>query len=49
VWEQFLKVRAGKMENPCPAEVGLRFARLMDLIRKSNESGKMIRSRASRI
>ena len=48
VWEQFLKVRAGKMENPCPAEVGLRFARLMDLIRKSNESGKTIRSRALR-
>ena len=46
VWEEFLTVRAGKMENPCPAEVGLRFARLIDLIRKSNESGKTIRSRA---
>ncbi len=35
VWDQFLKIRNGKMENPCPAEIGLRFAHLMDLIRKS--------------
>ena len=48
VWEESLTVRAGKMENPCPDEVGLRFARLIDLIRKSNESGKTIRSRAPR-
>ncbi|MBF6595757.1 MAG: Gfo/Idh/MocA family oxidoreductase [Thermaceae bacterium] len=34
-WEQFLKVRGGKMENPCPPEVGLRFAKLMDMIRQS--------------
>ncbi len=34
-WEQFLRVRAGKLENPCPPEVGLRFARAMDMIRKS--------------
>lgn len=33
VWEQFLRVRAGKLDNPCPAETGLRFARLMDLVR----------------
>jgi len=35
VWEQFLKVREGKINNPCPAEVGLRFARLMDMIKES--------------
>ena len=45
VWEQFLKVRAGKQENPCPPEVGLRFAKLMDMIRKSNETGKTVRGR----
>ena len=33
VLEQFLKVRAGKLKDPCPAEVGLRFAKLMDLVR----------------
>jgi predicted dehydrogenase len=43
-WEQFLKVRAGTMENPCPAEVGLRFAKLMDMIRKSSETGKTVKS-----
>jgi predicted dehydrogenase len=37
-WEQFLKVRAGTLENPCPPEVGLRFAKLMDLIRASANS-----------
>ncbi|NKB69512.1 MAG: gfo/Idh/MocA family oxidoreductase [Candidatus Latescibacteria bacterium] len=45
VWEQFLKVRAGKQANPCPPEVGLRFAKLMDMIRKSAETGKTVRSR----
>lgn len=35
VWEQFLDVRAGKMANPCPPEVGLRMARLYDAIRAS--------------
>jgi predicted dehydrogenase len=39
-WAQFLNVRAGKLENPCPPEIGLRFARLMDLIRDSAESGR---------
>jgi predicted dehydrogenase len=34
-WEQFLRVREGRMANPCPAEVGLRFAKLMDRIRRS--------------
>ena len=41
-WEQFLAVVAGKKENPCPAEVGLRFARLMDMIRKSAETGQTV-------
>ena len=35
VWEQFLDVRAGKMANPCPPEVGLRMARLYDAIQAS--------------
>ena len=43
VWEQFLKVRDGKLENPCPPEVGLRFAKLMDMIRKSAETGKVVK------
>ena len=33
-WPQFLRVRAGRFENPCPAETGLRFALLMDRIRQ---------------
>ena len=44
VFEQFLRVREGTLENPCPAEVGLRFAKLMDLVRsaigKSENAGK---------
>jgi len=35
VWEQFIAVRDGKMANPCPPEVGLRMARLWDMIRAS--------------
>ena len=35
VWELFLKVRAGELENPSPPEVGLRMARLWDAIRES--------------
>jgi hypothetical protein len=35
VWEQFLAVRRGEMDNPCPPEVGLRMARLWDAIRTS--------------
>jgi len=38
VWEQFLDVRAGKMANPCPPEVGLRMARLYDAVRSSAAS-----------
>jgi predicted dehydrogenase len=39
VWEQFLDVRAGKMENPCPPEVGLRMAKLWDAITASAADG----------
>jgi len=39
VWEQFLAVRAGKQENPCPPEVGLRMARLWDAIQASAARG----------
>lgn len=35
VWQQFLEVRAGRIPNPCPPEVGLRMARLWDAIRLS--------------
>ena len=35
VWETFLSVRAGRVPNPSPAEVGLRMARLWDAIRES--------------
>jgi predicted dehydrogenase len=35
VWEQFLDVRAGRMANPCPPEVGLRMACLYDAIQQS--------------
>jgi len=43
-WEQFLRVRSGKMRNPCPPEIGLRFANLMDMIRRSAETGRTIAS-----
>ncbi len=46
VWEQFLEVRAGELENPCPPEVGLRFARLMGMIRESADSGRLVRASA---
>ncbi len=39
VWEQFLDVRAGRMANPSPPEVGLRMARLWDAIRDSAAAG----------
>jgi len=35
VWEQFQAVRAGRIENPSPPEVGLRMAYLWDAIRES--------------
>jgi predicted dehydrogenase len=37
VWQQFLAVRAGEMENPCPPEVGLRMTRLWDALKASAE------------
>ena len=39
VWEQFLNVRAGRVPNPSPPEVGLRMARLWDSIRASAAAG----------
>jgi len=42
VWEQFLKVRSGELENPCPPEVGLRFARLMDMMNASADGEKVV-------
>jgi predicted dehydrogenase len=48
VFEQFLRVREGKMENPCPAEIGLRFANLMDLVRDTINLDST-RSESSRI
>jgi predicted dehydrogenase len=41
VWEQFLAVRNGEIENPSPAENGLRMARLWDAIRASAAQGGM--------
>jgi predicted dehydrogenase len=44
VWEQFLNVRAGRIPNPSPPEVGLRMARLWDAIRASAiRGGSVIR------
>jgi predicted dehydrogenase len=34
-WQQFLAVRNGQMDNPCPPEVGLRMAILYDAIKAS--------------
>lgn len=39
VWVQFLDVRAGRIPNPSPPEVGLRMARLWDAIRASAAQG----------
>jgi predicted dehydrogenase len=39
VWDQFLNVRAGRLANPSPPEVGLRMARLWDAIRGSAAQG----------
>ena len=38
-WQQFLRVRSGEVENPCPPEIGLRMARLWDAIRASAAQG----------
>jgi predicted dehydrogenase len=43
VWEQFLAVRAGKLPNPCPPEVGLRMSKLYDAIKASaTQNGKLV-------
>jgi len=43
VWQQFLAVRDGTIDNPCPPEVGLRMARLWDAIRASAAlNGKIV-------
>lgn len=44
VWGQFLKVRQGRMENPCPPEIGLRFAKLMDMVYASAKQGRVVRA-----
>ena len=38
-WEQFLMVRSGQIVNPSPPEVGLRMARLWDMIGASAAQG----------
>lgn len=40
-WEQFVQVRRGLRENPCPPEVGLRMAKLWDAIQASAAQGGM--------
>ena len=39
VWEQFLAVRAGKIDNPAPPKIGLRMAHLWDAIKASAAQG----------
>ena len=39
VWQQFLAVRSGEIDNPCPPEVGLRMAQLYDAITASAAQG----------
>jgi predicted dehydrogenase len=41
-WEQFLAVRKGQMQNPCPPEVGLRMALLWDAIKASASQNGML-------
>jgi predicted dehydrogenase len=45
VWQQFIRVLDGKIENPCPPEIGLRFSQLMDMICLSAESGKTVQAK----
>lgn len=43
-WEQFLRVRRGELDNPCPPEVGMRMAKLWDAIQESaRQGGKPVR------
>ncbi|MFK7805027.1 MAG: Gfo/Idh/MocA family protein [Anaerolineae bacterium] len=39
VWEQFIAVRSGLIENPSPPEIGLRMAHLWDAIKESAANG----------
>jgi predicted dehydrogenase len=39
VWQQFLAVRTGEKENPCPPEIGLRLTRLWDALKMSAVHG----------
>lgn len=42
-WEQFVKVRNGEIENPCPPEVGLRMAKLWDaIVESAKNDGQLI-------
>jgi len=45
IWSVFLRVRAGSAENPCPAESGLRLARLMDAVRRAAAEDRTVRVR----
>ncbi len=49
VWQQFVDVRAGRMPNPSPPEVGLRMARLWDAIRESSSNGGALVSPAREV
>ena len=44
VWDTFLQVRSGEIENPSPPEVGLRMIRLYDAIcRSAAEGGRIVK------
>lgn len=42
-WKNFVEVYRGKKPNPCPPAVGLRFAKLMDLLRASAKARQLVR------
>ena len=47
-WQQFAQVRAGKIENPCPPEVGLRMAKLWDaIVESANKDGQLVHTNAA--
>jgi predicted dehydrogenase len=39
VWQQFLAVRSGQLDNPSPPEVGLRMSQLWDALQASAAQG----------
>lgn len=44
-WEQFIKVRNGEIENPCPPEVGLRMAKLWDaIVESASKDGQTVQA-----